>query len=273
MAESTSPTTVKSAPPRKTRIRDLVNVYSKASCRVWLTLDRRTLELVEADSLGKPMDVGTPPEWLTYELEQDGWDNLVDYPYRETARVGWALAHGIAPGQPFLVEVDPPVHSKHWTDCGYEYDTDYSSELVRVAPLPPEDVARRWEVWLWWAALERASRERADAAREAREAAQHALALADPSALYLTSDIYFGPQDSIDYMPSGLRIYLNSAHLQLVSSVLVSGEDDRGDRTKALAMLLERAATVLPNVRPDYLRALPWHRPHINREEVRRGLE
>lgn len=273
MAESTSPFTIKSAAPRNTRIRDLVNVYSKASCRVWLVLDRRTLELVEADSLGKPMDVGAPPEWLTYELEQDGWDNLVDYPYREAERVGWALARGIAPGQPFLVEVDPPVHSKHWTDCGYEYDTDYSSELVRVTPLPPEDVARRWEVWLWWAALDCDARERAAAVQKATEAAQHALALADPSALFITSDVYFGPRDSIDYMPSGLRIYLNSAHLGRGGGVLVSGEDDRGDPGKAWAMLLERAATVLPSVRPEYLRALPWHRPHINREEVRSGLD
>ncbi|WP_426751752.1 hypothetical protein [Myxococcus sp. Y35] len=259
------PLTVKSAPPRKTRIRDLVNVYSEKSCRVWLALDRRTLDLVEADSLGKPMDVGAPPEWLAYELE-DGWDNLVGYPYRDEGRIAWALGHGIAPGQPFLVEVDPPHYSKHWTDCGYEYDTDYSSELIRVAPLPPEDAARRWEVWLWWAALDRDARERADAAQRATAEAQRALALTDPSALYLTSDVY-STRGDWDYLPSGWRVYLNSAHLQLGSRVLVYGEDDGGDHAKAWAMLLERAAKVLPNVRPEYLRALPWHRPHVSRQE------
>lgn len=92
------------------------------------------------------------PEWFYYEMEQDGLSSFLnsynlgyswDDTFPEMAR--WGLENGIAPFQPFLLRFPMPYYSKSWTDCGYEYDVDYSWEIMRVLPWPTEKVQKQWE--------------------------------------------------------------------------------------------------------------------------------
>lgn len=91
-------------------------------------------------------------EWLQEEVSNVGWPSLLDatdyhrrtwYGY-EFEIIQWALEHGIAPDQPFLVRIDPP----HSYRVSYEYDewdTEHHSEVVTVTPLDPAEGARRWQ--------------------------------------------------------------------------------------------------------------------------------
>ena len=100
-------------------------------------------------------DLGIP-EWLYHEMRQEGLagilsDYVLGYDYRDElptyARFG--LENGIAPYQPFLLRFPMPHYSKHWTDCGYEYDVDYDGvEVMRVVPWPPARVLKQWERFL-----------------------------------------------------------------------------------------------------------------------------
>jgi hypothetical protein len=42
----------------------------------------------------------------------------------------WLIEHGIAPGQEFTVRFEAPRGVKYWTDCGYEYDTEYGNYYI-----------------------------------------------------------------------------------------------------------------------------------------------
>lgn len=93
------------------------------------------LELYDGASIGEM------PEWFSDYSE---WiDNLVDGYRLGLSTMTFALEHGIAPGQPFLLEVGPP----HSYKCSWEYDewdTEYSIELVRVIPRDAKKAARSW---------------------------------------------------------------------------------------------------------------------------------
>jgi hypothetical protein len=241
----------------------LVDILTPDECRIWFRLAGGDLDL-------KPCgtdSIGTEPTWLGFEVDQGGWDMLAEYPLAWRTgweRMEWAMARGIAPRQPFLMAIEKPEYSKTWTDCGYEHDTHYSAEVLAVTPFPPNVAARRWERWLWEDALYRAETTQ----RHAQEAAHaHQLreqALRDPSSLYLDAEPYYGPGDALDWIPSAIRVWLRSGY----GPTLAYGEDSRGSLDKAMEDLLSRAAKVLPNVRPEYIRALPFNRPRIERPQA-----
>ena len=62
--------------------------------------------------------------------------------------VDWALKKGLAPGQPFLVEFEPPRISGGGTDYNGDYndvDIDYMCRIIRVMPKSRVGVLKAWE--------------------------------------------------------------------------------------------------------------------------------
>lgn len=238
----------------------LVDILTPAECRIWFRLAGGDLDLKPCGTEA----LGTEPEWLSFEVDQGGWDALAEYPLDWRTgweRADWALERGIAPRQPFLMAIGQPEYTTTSTQEGTEHDVFYSAEVLEVAPLREGHAARRWERWIWQDALFRAEKEKEQRAREAARSALHEQALRDPSALYLDSEPYYGPGDALDWIPSAIRIWLKSSY----GPTLAYREDGRGNRDKAMDDLLKRAAEVLPGVRPEYIRALPYHRPRVDR--------
>lgn len=99
----------------------------------WGDLD---LELYDGPSIGEM------PEWFSdYGEWLDG--ALIRYRCGTPSSITWALENGIAPGQPFLLEVGPPRSYR----CSWEYDewdVDYDVGLVRVLPNSIDRAARSW---------------------------------------------------------------------------------------------------------------------------------
>lgn len=242
------------------------NHYHPRECRLWF---RYSLGL-EITLCDEP-SIGSAPAWLRSELDDVGttWQELASLPsnYWWTEGgpevVGWLLGNGIAPGQRFRMAVYPPEHTESWTDCGTEYDTTYSAELLTVEHMPSAHAVRQWERFLWECAEERAERARhEEAVREAhrqRETRAHA----DPSALFLLSEPFHAPGDSYDWMPSGLLVRLFSSHMP--NHALCEGRSSKGNREEAVVNLLGAAAKALPHIRSEFIRALPYNRPHIDR--------
>jgi hypothetical protein len=234
----------------------LVDFFSKEVVRVWLALD-----FAEGcvDEVGED-EVGVRPEWLQYELENLGWKDILDVYSDRMLR--WGLEMGVAPGQPFLLEVPHPHYSKdyNYEYGGYEYDVNFEWEVLRTRPMPPKQVAALWE-------------REVDAAAEARawkadrDAKQKYLVRSDVKAMRVECAVYFGShQSTYDdmTMPSGIRYSLCSTASidrrvsgKWTTATLVSGEDDDGDHNKAFERLVEKAMKELPGLSAEVVRALP----------------
>lgn len=103
----------------------LVNIYCPSEVRVWFSMHpdhfREDLCLRER---GRDR-IGTPPEWFTDDpigrceevLDLYGSFRSVDsgegWVFTERSTL-WALEHGIAPGQPFLVRISEPQWSQDY---------------------------------------------------------------------------------------------------------------------------------------------------------------
>lgn len=240
----------------------LVDFYSESVVRVWLMMDPANgldLEEVGEDS------IGDSPEWLGLERENLGWDDILGVGYSDNKMLKWGLEEGIAPGQPFLVELPHPHYSKSWTDCGYEYDVDFAPEIVRVRPMSARAVARAWE-------RERDYVEKARVWKAERAEKQRWLVRTDVKALVVESCVYFAPgQSSYDdmCMPSGIRYNLCSTASidkkvsgRWPTATLARGEDDDGDHTRAFERLVEEVTKCLPGLSPEVVRTLPRRSSH-----------
>jgi hypothetical protein len=87
-----------------------------------------------------------PPmnHWLHHEIEMAGLiDTLFGYCKPEQL-AKQMLELGVAPGQSFMVEATFWA-SKHWTDCGWEYDAGVDWCIIRADPWPPEKILDAWE--------------------------------------------------------------------------------------------------------------------------------
>lgn len=235
----------------------LVDFYSKAVVRVWLMMD--PTNGLDLEEVGEE-SVGEPPEWLVYERENQGWDDILGISYTDDKMLRWGLENGIAPGQLFLVELPHPRYSKHWTDCGYEYDVDYAPSIVRVRPMKPSCAARAFE--REWSRIAEGREWRAE-----REKEQRYLVRTDVKSMFVQSEVYFSSGQSLYddmEMPSGVRYSLCSnanidkrAAGRWVTATLVSGEDDGGDYKKAFERLVECAVRELPGLCAEVIRTLP----------------
>jgi hypothetical protein len=95
-------------------------------------------------------EVGEVPEWW---LQTDDLDEVLGMHMSPRIAFGtgeswipytqWALENGIAPGQPFQLEIDlPTVHRSGWETI--EYDVEWQFIVVQVQPLPAVRAAQRW---------------------------------------------------------------------------------------------------------------------------------
>lgn len=129
---------------------DLIDVFTPTKAYLWLRLwwDGDDFDIELAGDAG----VGDRPAWLDYELsgEGPGWEGLIGAdPCWLCNGFGtwtmWALKHGVAPRQPFLVCLHEPVYSR---DYWGEHDVDYESEFVRAMPWPADRTTRTWHRYL-----------------------------------------------------------------------------------------------------------------------------
>ncbi len=239
----------------------LGNLRHPFACRLWCVFPVHSRLEVRAASLRGTLHLGKPPEWLREEVAQQGLGDFVEaslgIPWLglgRWARMRWAMRHGIAPGQPFLVEVDPPEHTSSSTPDGTEWDTRYSGEVLAVMPLPPEEVARRWEVWTA-ARLEEQRREAHECAiRQARRILTLELANEDVRTLFLRLTPYVAWRQGSWEWPKGRRIHLCSLHGGVE---LLQAESDVGDVDAVLAQLERLAAAKLPHLPPGLITRLP----------------
>jgi len=92
-----------------------------------------------------------PPEhhWLPWWIDGCGvaeligidWDFSPNFTFRAEE---WLLVEGIAPEQPFLVELRI-YSSEYMTDYGMEYDCEVTAAVIDIKPWPPEQVLAAWE--------------------------------------------------------------------------------------------------------------------------------
>jgi hypothetical protein len=240
----------------------LVDFFSEKVVRVWLMLDpQNDLSMEECGD----DEIGKRPEWLQYELENMSWSDILDARLYGEHKLSWMLENGIAPGQPFLVELPHPHYSKSWTDCGYEYDTDYAPEIIRLRPMKPSQIANLLE-------REQNYLVKARAWKAEYDAKQQFLVRTNVKAMFIETQVYFGQhQSSYDdmCMPSGIRYDLcsNASIDKRVrgrwrTATLAQGEDDDGEHNKAFERLVDEATKRLPGLSPEVVRALPRRSSH-----------
>ena len=121
----------------------LEDLYSEEVCQVWLYLEEFDLLLSQAN-LAADM-----PEWLSAELSATGWDEILEIPYADDKRAVWALGHGIAPGQAFLMEIRTPRYFRCGNPFdGEDWDCEYNTTFLKAEPMPLAEAADQWEAWI-----------------------------------------------------------------------------------------------------------------------------
>lgn len=246
----------------------LTNVYSKEVIQVWLKPDPQNgLELVE---VAADESLGQLPEWLDYDVGEMGWDYILDSRHCSSApdqygnrwsegRMVWCLEEGIAPGQPFLVELPRPYHSVSHTQDGTEYDTEYEPSIIAVFPWKPARVAKVWAREL----KEEKSYRQAEAARRRK---LHSIQRHDTNSMFLSVGSYFSPgQSCYDDMELPRGTYyclqttanLDKSGMSWATGQLARGEDHDGDHTKAMEALIAEVRKKLPHLDGEFIRSLP----------------
>lgn len=124
------------------------NIYTPDYIRVWLKVDpAEDLNFVEDEYT---FDIGERPGWLDVEIAENGmgWDDILGvavtggWPNRE---IRWLLKEGIAPGQPFLVEMGRPHYYKTGGYCGpEEWGVDYDADVMQLTKWPTARVLKAW---------------------------------------------------------------------------------------------------------------------------------
>lgn len=186
---------------------------------------------------------GDEPEWLRDEESNGGWDVILGKPLTPRPWMTFALQHGIAPGQPFLLWLERPKYYR----CSYEYDEydcDYQWDIVRVMPRTAEQSAAAWASAIARDALAEArNRRRAEAERQRRET--------DVDAMYLRGFNYGGIDCAWAGNGTGVKLLSRHGHAELAE-----GRDDKGSLDLAKERLIAVATARLPNLSADVVRGM-----------------
>jgi hypothetical protein len=176
--------------------------------------------------------------WKTEELPE-GWS------VRRSV-MEFAKANHLALGQPFQVRANAHPYSCE-TDCGTEYDVNYTCTILGREPIEPVIAQERWTAW------EAKDRGRVTEMRAAmRELVR--LRQTDVSALYVSS---------FSYGNQGVAYRLCSNHTRVSGSPkgtyadLLEARSDVGDHELCKAQLREKAMALFPGL---ILADLPHHR-------------
>lgn len=245
---------------------DLVDVaHPEADAFVWYALEYEGEDLEPFECARQSF--GRMYEGTTYELHEGGMlDMMIGIGWKhEDSGEGWsftsswlyfALTHGIAPGQPFLVRHGKPDHYTTHTQEGTEHDVDFDSEVVRVLPWSAARVLRRWAKFLHIMKQDRESYRQS--MRDLRR-----LRATDVDAMFLQHSIYPTSRQSSWEIPGGKCIALCSNHTrcQALSKFawheLLQVRNEAGNRDEAMAALLLKVRTELPHLDVDTIKALP----------------
>ncbi len=238
-----------------------VNVYAQPVCYIWLHVVRDymdlTVEPYTADTFG------AAPEWFHYEMDNTSWPDVISPERKNRWETDdftgtwndWALAEGLCPGQPFLVEFKKPC----WSKSGYEYeewDVEYYWEIVARASHSPKQAARAWDQWIKRCSDDRRARRR-QAARD-KHKREH-----DVSAMYIRYDSFWIDRYGDDYPPDGYIVGLWTTH---GGGQIASGrsparswprEETHPSQEHAWMDLLADIAKRLAHLDPAVIRKLP----------------
>lgn len=236
---------------------DLIDVYYPGGDAFrWFTLENGSgcwdMELVDAAE----ETVGELDSRIESEVEQMGWEDLLDIDnwhqtdeYRgrswRSGKMHWALEHGLAPGQPFLVRFGKPEYSAPSYYDG-EVDVTYDVEFVRALPLDPLVASERWLL-----CLEQWIEDRdASIAADAHWAHRHQT---EVEWMRLHCQTYGGGYGlgSIGVRYSIVsEITADDGYLH--RQTLLCESSDRGDNTEAKAKLFEKAKAELGFTREQF---------------------
>jgi hypothetical protein len=127
------------------------NYYLKNRVQIWLVCnaedDYGFTELQGDEEVGESTE--TPDghlDWFAYETGHgEGIDGLLDTISLDIPeRLAWMALHGIAPGQPFQVEIESPTYSG--PDYWGEYDWSAGDwRLMQIEPWSKTRVVRAWK--------------------------------------------------------------------------------------------------------------------------------
>jgi hypothetical protein len=199
--------------------------------------------------------IGTATEWLSDELSHDGFDGIIHTPWLHIElpdgiefNVGGlhlAASLGLAPGQPFLVEIEPP--RSYRTSYEYdEWDVEWTWEIVRRIPWSTEQAGRSW-----LRTMEQVERRRERHVR--RTLAERELRRTDVAAMYIHRDVYWPNGQSEWTAPKGIIARLTSRRGH---AWMVEGRDDQGRWEWAREAMIANARKKLPHLSEETLRGL-----------------
>lgn len=238
------------------------NVAAEDHLDVWcrLTSSFTDLELVEMDVDQE----GNSPSWvvddhsfcLTDAVSADSKYEVVEGLELRCGWSRWALEHGVAPGQPFLIRVHATEGSSSFNGETTEYDSWNTWELLAIRPWPARKVLRSWTRFF----AERIHGARMAAARHPRRFEQAQLGPGG-GCYEIHSWPYFAPgqhpSDDME-MPAGHQMALRVRGPGGWCETLATGRSDRGDPEEAMTALLANCVR-LPYLRlsPKEIQALP----------------
>lgn len=237
--------------------------FCSAGVRIWvrLTPDNHGEDLSTVVRITHT--IGKPAEWWTDDMYEDGGNyDLIEQVMgtswtNDESGLGWsfttqmhhwALTHGIAPGQPFLLEIDEPT----W-DCDYfgECDMDVSGGIVEIEQWPHERVLRAWQGWL---------KQRENYRERARKGMRELIKKreTDKNAMYISHFCYEGSGYGYGKMTSAWR--LSSTHTQVKGCCkstypeLLTERGEPGEESMVVKARLLAKAKEVYGVNPDSLR-------------------
>jgi hypothetical protein len=237
------------------------NVVAEDHADLWCRLvpDHADLYLEELDVLQE----GNSPPWMVDDssfclqdvVTPDSRYERVDGLELRCGWTRWALEHGVAPGQPFLLRVHATEGSSSFNGETTEYDSWNDWELLRVRPWPARKVLRSWTRWL----ADRVHGARMAEAHRPRRFEQAQLGPGD-GCFEVHGQPYFAPgQNSSDdmEMPLGYRLSLRYRNRGWWET-LATGSSDSGSQEEAVRALLANCVR-LPYLRlsPEEIQALP----------------
>ena len=129
--------------------------YSQERASLWLVAEvyeKTDIALTTLSQFPYPFPEDAPLDWsrmpmhnIGCELEAVGLEEILDIDIGIEALDKWLLENGIAPGQPFRIDLKVT-----WRMAGWEYpeaESDYEWDIVGVEYWEPEQVTQAWHDW------------------------------------------------------------------------------------------------------------------------------
>lgn len=124
-----------------------VDIFTEDGIYEWYRLvdSKDYLGQLELQSVAHKVLGGPPDWWVDEDQAMLGWELGLGSPNtEEMTSVWWAMEHGVAPGQAFLLHLPPPkVYKSYEGEIDVGYDVEYDPRVVRVLPI--KSPRRAWD--------------------------------------------------------------------------------------------------------------------------------